>query len=116
MTARSRCAWCPEPAVDAHHLTGRHPDRSYLDLELTVPLCHAHHEIAHADLRCQRLDNPTPEVAARIGRIAFCLARLAVFFGRFATTTGHAWFEQLASALRTWADDLADAQHTLTPA
>lgn len=103
------CAFCGAPADHQHHLTGRHPDRSYLHPHLTVGLCHRHHCLVHDDLRAQRIDTPTHAAAEPAGAAVFALRRIAVFLGRFAKHADNPLWQSLAGVLQELADTVQRA-------
>lgn len=113
MTAEPTCAWCGQPAVDDHHLTGRGPDRRYLDRELVAPLCHDCHELAHEDLRNAAVDTPPKGPWSAVHAVEFCLDRSALFLARLSQQSDQNLWAHLAAAVRRWADALRDHRHWL---
>lgn len=106
----SECLWCGERADDEHHLTGRDPHRQYLDEELTAPLCHSDHELAHDELRLAGIDTPPTAPWSAVVAVEFRLKRLALFLGGLAEHWQHPFWERLAAAVRSWADELHDSR------
>ena len=70
----SGCAWCGARVVEHHHPSGRvEPNGPYLDGELVIALCKAHHALAHVMLRRLGLDwlpVATPPLPYRVRRLA----------------------------------------------
>jgi len=119
MTAAKRdtCLWCRSPStVEAHHLTGKRADHTYPHPDLTVPLCKKHHDLAHADLRAQRIDDPATTPLDTIQAVAHWLARIATFLGRHSRTHTQDWLGRIADALQGMAEALLQACTALTPA
>lgn len=106
------CSLCGQPAIDAHHLTGRGPDGAYLHPELTADLCHHHHETVHDVLRHQRLDNPPPADGwTPLGLVEHTLRRVAVFIAQYAIRADNPVWTQIAGVLI----DCADRLHHVNP-
>ena len=99
--AERQCAFCGERAQHLHHLTGRDPDRRYLDPLLVAALCRKHHTLVHADLRAQLIDTPP---AARHwypqSSLRYTLARLGAYFGRLAAYSDDPMLGPLAVTLQ----------------
>lgn len=71
------CLFCERPA-QLHHLTGRLTARDpYLDPLLTLPLCAAHHGLAHGCWRALGIDHLDDPSQARLRRLSFQLLQLA---------------------------------------
>jgi hypothetical protein len=103
-----RCAICGKQVRrDAHHLGGRGHDEEYLD-PATADLCHDDHELAHDDLRRQRIDAPL-ESGNVLERVERLLRRVGVFLARVAEGTGISWCVGLAAACVRMATDLRHA-------
>ncbi len=101
------CAFCGKPARNAHHITGRAPDHSYLHDELTVELCHQHHVLTHNDLRAQHIDVAPAGVWTVTARIEHVLRRIATFLARHATYADNPVWALLAAVLQGCADEIA---------
>jgi hypothetical protein len=106
-----RCAYCGGEDPLAHHATGRDPQLRYLDPNLTIPLCHDHHQLVHDDLRAAGVDDPQTRAAVRLSFIECVevrLRRLAVAIGRLAgKLPGATFLAQLAERFKGWADELS---------
>lgn len=111
----SQCAFCGQPTDHQHHLTGRHPDKTYLHPELTVGLCHQHHVLVHNDLRTLGIDVPTANDYDPIRLVAFALRRIAAFLGRFATYADNPMWQPLAAVLQAITHTLARHPQNGTP-
>jgi hypothetical protein len=105
MAGVGACGFCGEPAVHAHHVTGKHPTKQHLDPPLVIDVCGQHHVLVHEDLRSQGLDRPRePEGWGDGPALAFRLQRLATFLARYATYHDEPFFGLLAAALWTWTE------------
>lgn len=101
------CTFCGQPSAHRHHLTGRHPDKTYLHPELVAELCHHHHVLVHNDLRSAGIDVADPDGCTPVALAAFALRRIAVFLGRFATYADNPLWRLLAAVLETTATTVA---------
>lgn len=97
------CARCSDPAVEAHHPSGRIAG-AYLDAAFTVDLCLGCHRGEHAIRAALDLEKAAP--ASLVEAVEVALRRVAVTLGRF---EGPVWVAALAEACRRWADLLAEA-------
>lgn len=95
------CSFCGQRAVNHHHLTGRHPDGSYLHPELTAELCHRHHVLVHNDLRTFGIDVPDCADSGPALLAVFALRRVAVFIGRLADCLDNPLWKSLALMLES---------------
>ena len=112
-----KCLLCDEPAKEHHHLTGKSPDSTYLDPELTVPLCGPHHHHIHADLRSQRINTPPLNVPwSALTETEFCSQRIATFAGRAGRVLEEELLEAVAESLRRLSDDIAEFRQDLDEA
>ena len=103
MSPLGDCVFCGNPAIHAHHITGKDPWKRHLDSELVADLCHQHHGLVHEDLRSQDLDRPRdPDGWDAATALAFRLARLGVFFGRLASYRDESFYAPLAAACWQW--------------
>jgi hypothetical protein len=116
MTTGIECVWCDEAAVDGHHLTGRGPDRRYLNPDLVASMCHDDHELAHEDLRNAGVDTPPRGAWSSLRGVEFCLERAALFLARLAQQSQQNVWGRLADAMRRWAEDLRAHRHWLDQA
>jgi hypothetical protein len=71
------CHYCDEPGVVFHHLTGRSLAGVYLDPDLVVRLCGAHHALDHRAWRELQIDAVPDPTQARILRLRFFFVRLS---------------------------------------
>lgn len=85
-----------------HHLTGRRPDHTYLDAELTAPLCHNCHEGCHDALRQARVDDP-PALDSVLDLVRFGLSRVALFVGQLADSVSNELLSRIARTLSRYA-------------
>jgi FAD/FMN-containing dehydrogenase len=111
----TECSFCPAPAEELHHPSGRDHTGEHLDPDFVLPLCLEHHVLVHEDLRHEHLD-VAPGPLGRITAVAHRLHRLALFISRFAGTNPESMWARIAAVLRTWADELTSAQLELTHA
>jgi len=107
MTAAETCLLCGHTKVEAHHISGRDPDRRYLDPELTVPLCGECHQLAGADNRAERVETPDGTQWSLLASVEWWLKRVALFAARACQYYDVAWLVALAASLRRNADTLA---------
>jgi hypothetical protein len=97
----SSCHICGRPATRIHHPTGRGPDTEYLDPQLTIELCHSHHELCHDDWHTFELENVSGPLTV-VEQVAVGMRRLALTLARVDAGEGTFW-GRLAGALVEWA-------------
>jgi hypothetical protein len=96
MTGRKPCVLCARPSVDAHHVT-----QHGIDFELTLPLCHDHHEVVHDDWRgADVAADVAPETLLHALQLG--MERLAMIAGRAAATEALEPAREMLAALATW--------------
>ena len=104
---------CGEPAVNAHHLSGRDLDGNRLDPDLVARLCHDCHTDAHDLLRAAEVDTAPDSARTPLGTVEHCLRRAASFFGQLCEHWPLALWRALASTVQGWADLLTRQRHLL---
>jgi len=106
--ATGSCTFCGQTSVHRHHLTGRHPDKTYLHPELVAEMCHRHHVLVHNDLRTLGIDVPNPDENAPVAMAVFALRRIAAFLGRFGDCADNPLWRLLAAVLEATATTIAN--------
>jgi hypothetical protein len=105
------CSFCgADRRVEAHHITGRDPNREHLHPDFTVDLCRRHHDAVHAELRVNNIDvSPTEVLSNVLVRVGHVLRRIAVFLGCYAPTADNPVWKTMAAVLERLATDIDDA-------
>ena len=104
------CAVCGRVGLwDEHHLTGVDHNGEYLDPEMTVPLCHDHHELIGDDTKTLNIEVPDSPLT-EIEKVALRLRRLSVSLARIGSGMDpQPIISVLLEPLTTWADTLGGA-------
>lgn len=105
------CSFCGvDRRIEAHHITGRDPNRQHLHPDFTADLCHQHHVAVHAVLRANEVDVAPKAVLSNVlGMVSHVLRRIAVFVGCYAPSADNPVWRTLAAVLERLATDIDDA-------
>ena len=107
------CLMCGARDCRRHHPTGRDYAEQYLDVDLTVSVCHDDHQLLHDDrhtLGSEKVGAPLcwfDRVELRLRRLASDMARMAEAHPQ------SEWWPRCAALLTRWADEIAAGSRAL---